>query len=488
MGKIPQYQRNKFASTYVGAPQVDRSGEIAVKGIGGLVDTTTDIAAKKMRAKELARIDAQADNALIDYQLSLQKQLKAAEKEYADNPQGFVDAAQKAGQDLQSAYLKNISDDRVKTRFGEAARQVIKKTSLDAIEWATVKEEENGLIAAQKVIDKRALLVSQSSSPEELAYNIMATESEIKKYPGVDAKEAVKMLPDMIDSYMYLQARDNPDQLEKDLNDPEGPYSEIPYFDKDMKQKYLDRIRTRRRQQEQDLRDVQTDNFNQVTDEIFDRKSSFEALFARIEEVRESLPNREGLRDRDYTRLKKALFNKVNARVKTMKDETTKADQYIKAINDLTEGDIDKTKRAAVLLDMYEDGFSGQELKTLNDMYNIRTAGGAVKEAFMTGLQVLRQVYSADTISQGEYAKSLAQKIVGGQDPDKAVKEVTQQAINNKAVKVDPSVASSDKPTEQMYRNEAVRILKRDGQPVRPENIQWMIEQLKEAEGLNANR
>ena len=97
MPKIPQYNRQQFASSYVGAPQADRSGEIIAEGVSQMATPIIKDQASAMRARELARIDQQVDRALLSHNYTFQQKIKQLEQEYADNPKGFADAVLEAG-------------------------------------------------------------------------------------------------------------------------------------------------------------------------------------------------------------------------------------------------------------------------------------------------------------------------------------------------------------------------------------------------------
>ena len=132
MGRIPQYQRDRFASTHVGDPQLDASGVRAIEGINAAAQPAVDIAAKEMHDREVVRIDQQANKALIDYSLAYQRRMKDLELEYANDPTAFPEAVGALGTELQTQYSEAIPDERIKARFGEAAGSVVKQYSLNA--------------------------------------------------------------------------------------------------------------------------------------------------------------------------------------------------------------------------------------------------------------------------------------------------------------------------------------------------------------------
>lgn len=233
MGKIPAYQRDKFASTYVGAPQLDTSGVQAVEGINKAVAPITDIAATEMHNKEVARIDQQANNALVHYSLAYQQQMKDLEKEYANDPGGFPTAVAELGQNLQNEYAQNIPDGRIRTRFSEAATGVVKQSSMASLNWAAAKEEENALVAWSDSLDVAAQTAGTQSSEEGFKNSLSSIATIARSNPLISGdtqlKEMDRNLKQAKQNYFRGQAIDNSVNFERDM--VQGKYDVIEFTD-----------------------------------------------------------------------------------------------------------------------------------------------------------------------------------------------------------------------------------------------------------------
>ena len=147
MGKIPEYQRSKFVSEYVGAPQLDSEGMEIAKSVGDMTVAAAGVQAQKLGEQAQVRIDQQANNALLKYSLAYQQQAKVLKEQYADNPQDYPEALANLGTEMQAEFTDRIPDERIKARFGGAATTLVRSGVGPSMAWATEKEKENGLIA-----------------------------------------------------------------------------------------------------------------------------------------------------------------------------------------------------------------------------------------------------------------------------------------------------------------------------------------------------
>jgi len=362
-GKIPQYQRNKFASTYVGGPQVDRSGEILTAGIGKAVETVVGMEAKRLGAKEQARIDAQADNALVDYAIDYQNNIKTLEDQYADDPDAFPEAVQNMGIELQNTYMTRIADERVRTRFGGSAGQVVKQSSLAAINWADAKKDENGLLAAKDIARKSSLLVGQSDDVATLTHNLSVAEGKILALPGVGKEEANKILPEMITSHLMQRTRTDPDGLEADLNDPKGPYQKIDYFTDKMRSSALTAIKSQRVQDKKILKQSQDDNQARAIDLQANGDLTIEYL--DTQQLSENEADR--LAPKVYSLMKKSLLSEIESKAFKTYRANEDSEDYIDLVTQYMEDRVERGKALEVINKAFQDQqLMPEETKQLN--------------------------------------------------------------------------------------------------------------------------
>ena len=233
MGKIPEYQRSKFASTFVGAPQLDTSGVQAVEGINKAVAPITDIAATEMHNNEVARIDQQANNALVHYALAYQQRVKDMEQEYADNPGEFPAAVSELGETLQNEYAQAIPDARIRTRFSGAAVGVVKQTSMASLSWVAAKEEENAIIAWSDSLDVASQTAGTQSSEQGFRNSLGSIATIARSNPLISPDTQIKNMDAATkmakQNYFRSQAIDNSVNFERDMN--LGKYDVVEYTD-----------------------------------------------------------------------------------------------------------------------------------------------------------------------------------------------------------------------------------------------------------------
>ena len=174
MGKIPTYQRDRFMSTYVGEPQLDTSGIQAAEGLTNAGTAVVNIEAQKMEERAKVAVDLQANKALNEYSLAYHRNIKELEKTYADDPGKFPEAVASEGAKLQTEYTKNIKDERVAARFGDAANTVIRQNQRAAFNWSVNKQEDNAFVAWRDSIEIAAATSGTHKTVDEFKNDLSA--------------------------------------------------------------------------------------------------------------------------------------------------------------------------------------------------------------------------------------------------------------------------------------------------------------------------
>lgn len=235
MGKIPQYQRDKFMSSYAGAPQLDTSEANMVAGVAKATDVVVNVEAKKLQERNEVIIDQQANKALLDYSLAYQRQAKDLEKEYADNPENFPTAVTDMGEKLATEYGKTLKDERVAARFGGAANTVIRQSGASALRWAEVKQEENAKVAWTGSLDVAAQEAGIQSSLDGFKNSLGSIATIAKSNtlisPDTQAKYRDAAIAQAQQNYLRSQAVDNSVEFKKQL--AAGEYDTVKFQDVD---------------------------------------------------------------------------------------------------------------------------------------------------------------------------------------------------------------------------------------------------------------
>ncbi len=479
MPKIPQYNRRQFQSSYVGGPQVDRSGEVLAEGVAKGVGAIVDVEAKKAHKRQQNIIDQQADNGIMQYGLLYSERVQELQKEYADNPSAIGPAAIEEGSKLAEAMGLEIKDERIKSRFLGGANTITKQSISTLANWTKVKNEKNAVVAAENVVRVASLMAGQTLSPEIFYNNVEAVELKLEEIPNLKKEDAKRIIPDMLDSHLYRRSVEEPDALESDLI--RGMYSDSPYFDSDMKEKFLNKIKTQRRFDEQEKRRAQDDTYSTVIDEIADRTLPYGDLLARVDSLKDEM------RQRDYTRAKTSLFNRIGTDTAALLSDEPKSIKYIEAVYDNISSEVGRAKQSARILDLFDQGANSEELRQLNQMRR-ELEGPSKAESVIKFLNNNRgyfdMLFKNDPMAMANSIRDYLTTVRGGKNPREAGEEMIQKATRDKVIAQDPSLAHVKDPVEERYTRLATEQLKKDGKPATDAMIKWMVLQLKAMEKI----
>jgi len=479
MPNIPKYSRRKFQSTYVGGPQTDKSGSIIAGAVAEATAPILEQQTKKEEAKIQNIVDQQADSAVVHYSLKYQNTISDLQKQYANDPSKVPQKALEEGAKLANAMGQGIPDERVRARFLSGATAMSKQATLKLATWEVAKHEENALIAAKDVVRTSSLMAGQTLSPEIFFNNVAAVEAKLAEMPELDQEEGRKLLPEMLDSHLYNLVKHDPDLAEEYLN--EGMYSDSPYFDSDMKEKFLNKIEMQRRYDKQEVRRAQDDTYSTVIDEIADRELPYSELLARVDSL-------EGeMRPKDYTRAKTSLFNKIGKETGVLLSSNPKAEKYISAVYKNISSEVGMAEKSAVILDLFDQGLTTEETRQLNQMRrDLDGPSSSEKTAkFLNDMRrYLDMLYANDPVTMANQIRSYLAEVGKGKDPEEAGEEMVQKATRDKVIKDDPSLAISKDPVEDSYINRARARLDADDKSTSDAMIKWMVGKLKAAEGV----
>jgi len=438
MPKIPQYSRQKFQSSYVGGPQVDKSGGLIAEGVEKAVAPIIEQQTQKEEAKIQASIEQQADNAAVQYSLKYQNTVNSLQDKYANDPTKVSLRAVEEGEKLAQAMGKGIPDDRVRTRFLAGANAMAKQSALTLTKWGVEKQKENGAIAAFDKVNTMAFTLGQTDDLATFTNNLNATIEEMGKLPNVQQEHIREAIPGFYDTHMYLKATTDPDGFEKELDD----YKDLPFLPKDFRVNALKAIESQRKKEKAELVTAQRENRYILGNEIINEEIPLVQMFGRIDEVKASMGGK-GLTTSDLGWLKKTLFTKVNSGVLDIQDESFVQDKYLTKINEIAINATDKRKRQAVILEMAVDGFSKQEIQDLNTLYGFSNSS-KFNQTVSFLKDALNQVTSKteDKDAQYSFMKEWTSRVVNGEEPKKVTEEISAAALTHQAHTDNPDIAN----------------------------------------------
>lgn len=156
MGKIPVYQRQNLASSAVGTPGVDTSGQQAFNSVA---ESSASIAnsAFKMAAQRQESIDkTEALKKASDYELAAFKTLQAHTQEYSSDPTNKTDILKEKLNGQLNDILETTTSPRVKSMIQEAGIEIMGRSAIKEASWAHDQQASLALTNITSTINNRA--------------------------------------------------------------------------------------------------------------------------------------------------------------------------------------------------------------------------------------------------------------------------------------------------------------------------------------------
>jgi len=447
MGSIPQYQREQFASTYVGGAQKDESGALIAGAIQDeFVEPIRKNEITKLRAREDAATDLQANNAVIQYGLDYQNGLAQLQKDYADNTAAYPEAALDFGRKLAEQQATAIADGRIRTKF-EAATSSIQRQALNpAIEWVKDKNEYNANVAFDDAIRMTALTMGNTSTANAYKLNRAAFNDIDSLASGVvDDKRRAKLIKDghktAMEAHLFNRVMEDPEALIKAINADE--YFDVPEFTADIKQDYLSKAESRIRANRTADKIARDDNLNELTRMAMAETLTFERIDA--DEREKKISGREA---NDY---RKGLISRARKDAVETAKEYPQANKYLQLAKLFLDPGEPRAKFQLEVVDIWANGIVDPEegdrwAQLKSDVLSIKGASRKAKfdanlKAVMGFAEGLYKGLSrnAATIKTAEAVKTFMSNVLSDPGPDGIGKEdVADTSIAQIQASIDP--------------------------------------------------
>lgn len=445
MGSIPQYQRDQFASTYVGGAQKDESNALiagAVQEEAAEPIRKNEIA--KLKAREDAITDLQANNAVIQYGLDVQNGLTQLQKDYATNTSAYPSAAVEYSRKLSGEQAKAIPDSRVRTKFEAAAAAVQRQITAPAIEWVKDKNAYNATVAYTDAVRMTALTMGNTTTAEAYILNRQAFVDTDKLATGiVDDKTREKLLKDghktAIEAHLFNRVMTDPEALIKSIEADE--YDSVPEFTAEIKAEYLTKAKTQIRSDNTAIRIAQTDNAQRLGLKVLAGSATFDEIDA-YEKAKDPYAK---ISLSDSKQLKSSLVRQVKAETVDLVTNHEAAREYVEMLNNFVDDNVDRAKFQQKLIEVWSDGVPSTEesvflsnLKTnLTDMKvityrkDVNKAIGGVK-AFVTNLWRGNPKVPAENVVADKLKSMIYDISTNGTTPNEAMRTVMSATLMEK--------------------------------------------------------
>jgi len=436
MGSIPQYQREQFASTYVGGAQRDDSGAAIAGAVQeGVVEPARKSAIANLKAREDAATDLQANNAVIEYGLAVQKGLADLQKTYASDPNKYIDASQAFLQKEADSFSGSISDDRVKTKFNAAAATMKRAAITPAFEWVQRQQGTIATLSVESAARATALAASKARTIEEYKQNVAALDETDKLAEGIvdlKTREEIKAKAHKasIEAFIFNNIQNDPISAKKMLES--GKLDKMPGFDAALKAEYISKAETKLRSDQRALQNDMRDNANRMSMRAIAGAVSVEEIEAAMESTDPGIR----ISTTDGKTILGALVRTVRTDAEDLANRDKEARSYLDMLEKFVDDNVDRAQFQQKVLQVYQDGHKdGQELVFLsqlkNDLNNIETVKKRqdVARAIDSAAATFKQL-GINTEKKADFMKSLVFSIYAkNANPDTAMRRVAGQAL-----------------------------------------------------------
>lgn len=491
MGKINEYQRKQLASTAVGVAPADRSGQI----VGGAVSRFgTKLAAEQaVLADQYATV--QANTAVMQVGLSLQKLVAQKQREMANDPSAYPESLLKDGQQMVNEFAGGIADQKVRAKFLASANTLLRTGVLAAGDWAIAKQEDNAKTAAEQAIRLGTIATGDTLTKDALVQNLLVMQDMIKEDIPKDllstkkVQETIKKdMPKALEAHFSSRVNDDPKALIKDLKEKgPGSYDDIPFFTDAMKKKYIKTAETRINQNTTRINKAQIDNYNVALDQAFTGDLSIADITTL-----ETAPEKEnGISAGQAGRLRKAVTLRVESDASRIYDDEVAAQKYIELIRKTYDNRVARAERLDLVVDAFIDGHTtfeeNKELSTL--LGSLESIQASTKMFTMEGAVEAIAVKTAQLFLPGKGVtenavalRDLMTQIISGVPVQSATQKALINMEKSKVIKGNTNLAAAEDPVQAAYEAEAISFLRANGYPVDDLNLKAAIAQLKEAD------
>lgn len=167
MGKINLYERQPLASSRVGTPGIDRSGEI-VENIGQHVGQLTQQYVAVEKAKIEIADNIEADRHRVEFENKYYKALEDSKQENINNPYQVSNTASETGAQLSNDMAGDITNPRVKEKFLTKIQSSISSGQASARKWASDQTSTNAFINLNSAMEALATQGGIVKTPKDI--------------------------------------------------------------------------------------------------------------------------------------------------------------------------------------------------------------------------------------------------------------------------------------------------------------------------------
>jgi len=156
MATIPQISRDRLASSLVGTPGFNSSGQNIGQSVAKFGSQVADVAFQALSERKQILDQTEALKQASDYEIETYKVFEEHQKQYADDPTDKTQVLQDQLKQNLDTRLSNISSPAVKQAVTRAGYEVMGNTTLKQMAWAHDQEAVKAFNNVTQTINNRA--------------------------------------------------------------------------------------------------------------------------------------------------------------------------------------------------------------------------------------------------------------------------------------------------------------------------------------------
>lgn len=156
MAVIPEFERRKLASSVVGTPGVDTSGQEIAQTVSGVANQAVQTFGEQAIKKKEIQDAAQANKTLVDFDVELEKAYVDHQKNYKNDPTNKTDFFTDNAKQILDGFVNGTSSPRVRAAVEREGQARIGQKAVTEVNWADHQATQNTVDAVVTTSDTLA--------------------------------------------------------------------------------------------------------------------------------------------------------------------------------------------------------------------------------------------------------------------------------------------------------------------------------------------
>lgn len=222
MPTIPKFEQQKLASSLVGTPGVDTSGQMIADAVGGVAQTGMQVFGKKAIEKKQIQDTALANKTLVDFDVALEQAYVEHQKSYKGDPIGKTQFLKDNAQRLLQQFADPIESSEVRGAVERMGYSRIGEKVTNEVKWADQQSTQNTIDAtttANDTLANEAYIAGLNNNGTRAVEVLQSAEQNIAAAKLVlGEKDSQKLRKNVAQGYVSGLMEQHPEELKAALD------------------------------------------------------------------------------------------------------------------------------------------------------------------------------------------------------------------------------------------------------------------------------